>query len=67
MSITHFPDLTKLVHAPRALHIKFPLGRTFGQPGREDLQQKIVQDMLERIPLMTHETLEILSYRWKRD
>lgn len=67
MSLTHFPDLTKLVHAPRALHVKFPLGRTFGMPGRTDLQEKILLDMLENVTEMKEEKLEVLPYRWKRD
>ncbi|SDN61091.1 hypothetical protein [Alkalicoccus daliensis] len=67
MSMTHFPDLTKLVHAPRALHIKFPLGRTFGQPERKDLQKKITVDMLDNLTTMEKEDLKVLSYRWKRD
>ncbi|WP_147803552.1 hypothetical protein [Alkalicoccus halolimnae] len=67
VSLTHYPDLTSLVHAPRALHIKFPLGRTFGQPGREDLQKKITEDMLKAITEEKAESVRTLSYRWKRD
>ncbi|PRO66563.1 hypothetical protein C6I21_04255 [Alkalicoccus urumqiensis] len=67
MSITHFPDLTELVHAPRAFSIKFPLGRTFGQPGRSDLQENIVRDMLDGLSTLSLEEVRKLPYRWKRD
>ncbi|PTL39069.1 hypothetical protein C6Y45_07760 [Alkalicoccus saliphilus] len=65
--MTHFPDLTTLVHAPRALHIKFPLGSTFGEPGRKDLQQKIVLEMLHAAETSSQEKIYSLPYRWKRD
>ncbi|PYZ93577.1 hypothetical protein CR194_10460 [Salipaludibacillus keqinensis] len=66
--MTHFPDLSRKVHVPRALHIKFPLGRTFGEAGREDLQTQIVSDMLNEIVNDSDKNnIETLSYRWKRD
>ncbi|NJP36809.1 hypothetical protein HCN83_04335 [Bacillus luteus] len=67
MSMTHFPELTEKVHAPRALHIRFPLGRTFGQPGREDLQKRILTDMLGTARLTEPEILRRLDYKWRRD
>ncbi|MFC4737391.1 hypothetical protein ACFO4L_12385 [Bacillus daqingensis] len=67
MSMTHFPELTEKVHAPRALHIRFPLGRTFGQPGRGDLQKRILQDMLEAAQQAEPEILRRLDYKWRRD
>lgn len=68
VSITHFPDLSEQVHVPRALHIKFPLGRTFGEARRDDLQEKIIINMLDKI-METNINNEIdkLHYRWRRD
>ncbi|WP_416151319.1 hypothetical protein ACM26V_10230 [Salipaludibacillus sp. HK11] len=68
MSLTHFPDLSAEVHVPRALHIKFPLGRTFGEAGRSDLQEKIVVDMLQSSQdKECINQIKQLKYRWKRD
>lgn len=68
-SLTHIPELTEKVTVPRALHIKFPLGRSFGQAGRTDLQRKIVIDLLEIVQNRTPEDEKIqkLPYRWRRD
>lgn len=68
ISITHLPELTEKVDPPRALHLKFPLGRSFGAANRSDLQRKIVLDMLNSIVDMDEtEKIRKLSYRWKRD
>lgn len=68
-SVTHLPDLTEKVSVPRALHIKFPLGRTFGQAGRTDLQEKITVDLLEAVQNRKEddEKIQKLPYRWRRD
>lgn len=68
-SVTHLPELTEKVTVPRALHIKFPLGRSFGQAGRTDLQRKIVLDLLEAVQTRKPEDEKIqkLPYRWRRD
>lgn len=68
ISITHLPDLTEKVQAPRALLLKFPLGRSFGSANRRDLQRKIVLDMLNGVVDMNEEEkIRKLPYRWKRD
>jgi hypothetical protein len=68
ISITHLPDLSKKVSVPRALHLRFPLGRSFGAAGRKDLQRKIVVDMLEGISSINEEEpIVTLPYRWKKD
>nr|MBA5588241.1 hypothetical protein [Anaerobacillus isosaccharinicus]QOY38314.1 hypothetical protein AWH56_012725 [Anaerobacillus isosaccharinicus] len=66
--ITHLPELTEKVDPPRALHLKFPLGRSFGAANRNDLQRKIVVDMLNAIVEMDEtEKIRKLPYRWRRD
>lgn len=68
ISITHLPELTNKVQPPRALHLKFPLGRSFGAANRRDLQKKIVLDMLNGISNMKEEEgMHKLPYRWKKD
>lgn len=69
ISITHLKDLTEKVNPPRALWLKFPLGRSFGPAGRGDLQRKILTDMLEKLPTFTEDGERIvqLPYRWRRD
>lgn len=68
ISITHLPDLTEKVNAPRALHLRFPLGRSFGAAGRKDLQRKIVMDMLTKLNEFNEaEKIIKLPYRWRRD
>lgn len=68
ISITHLPELTEKVEPPRALLLKFPLGRSFGAANRSDLQRKIVLDMLNGIVDMDEtEKIRKLPYRWRRD
>jgi hypothetical protein len=68
ISISHLPDLSNKVSVPRALHLRFPLGRSFGAAGRKDLQRRIVVDMLEGISTINEkEPIITLPYRWKKD
>lgn len=63
VSITHLPDLTKKVLPPRALHMKYPLGKSFGAKGDRKLQRKVVLDMLTAIIEMNHhEKIHELPY-----
>lgn len=67
-SISHLPDLSKKVAVPRALHLRFPLGRSFGAAGRRDLQRKIVINLLDSIQTISgDENIVKLPYRWKKD
>jgi hypothetical protein len=66
VSLTHLPDLTKKVMPPRALHIKLPLGQSFGAVGRRDLQRKILLNMLDAIVTMKgDEMIKELPYTTK--
>nr|WP_240377589.1 hypothetical protein [Bacillus piscicola] len=67
ISITHLLDLTKKVGVPRALHLRFPLGRSFGDAHRKDLQKQIVTDLLEAIQTIREpRTVRELPYRWRK-
>jgi len=66
ISITHLADLSEKVRIPRALHLRFPLGRSFGRAGEQDLQRKILLDAIYYLREMTvPETIIKLPYKWK--
>ncbi|WP_093049929.1 hypothetical protein [Salipaludibacillus aurantiacus] len=67
ISLTHFPELSEKVNIPRALHIRFPLGRTFGEAGRHDLHKKVVKEMIIELENPGEERIKKLPFRWKRD
>jgi len=68
VSVTHLPEITRKVKPPRAVHIKFPLGRSFGQAGRDDLQHRILEDLFEACyDENLRGDIKTLPYRWKRD
>ncbi|GAB7387837.1 hypothetical protein BSNK01_16740 [Bacillaceae bacterium] len=67
ISISHLPELTKKVRVPRALHLRFPLGRSFGRAGDREMQRKILLDLLYYLQeIREPETIVTLPYRWKR-
>lgn len=57
VSLTHLPELTRKVLPPRALHIKLPLGQSFGGVGRKDLQRSILMKMLSAINTMQEDEI----------
>lgn len=66
ISITHLADLSEKVRIPRALHLRFPLGRSFGRAGEQDLQRKILLDAIYYLREVTvPETIIKLPYKWK--
>lgn len=66
ISISHLRDLTEKVRVPRALHLRFPLGRSFGRAGEVELQKQILMDAIRFLGEMTEpETIIKLPYKWK--
>jgi hypothetical protein len=66
ISISHLPELTKIVRVPRALHLRFPLGRSFGKAGEVDIQRQILLDCLHYLQNITEpENIIALPYKWK--
>ena len=66
ISISHLADLTEKVRVPRALHLRFPLGRSFGKAGEVEMQRKILLDCLRFLKDITApETMIKLPYKWK--
>lgn len=66
ISITHLAELTKKVRVPRSLHVRFPLGRSFGRAGEYSMQYQILQDSIHYLSeINVPETLIKLPYKWK--
>ncbi|TDL66201.1 hypothetical protein E2R56_23805 [Rhodococcus qingshengii] len=66
ISITHLVNLSEKVRVPRALHLRFPLGRSFGRAGEQDLQRKILFDAIQYLEKITvPESIIELPYKWK--
>ncbi len=66
MSIMHLPLVGKKVRPPRMMHIRFPLGKTFGMAGDVKMQRNILIDLLHFALEGGKESLAELPYRWKR-
>ena len=66
ISISHLIDLTEKVRVPRALHLRFPLGRSFGRSGEADMQRQILLDCIGYLAQINEpETIVKLPYKWK--
>lgn len=66
ISISHLIDLTKKVRVPRAMHLRFPLGRSFGKAGETEFQRKILLDAIHYLgEIKEPETIIRLPYKWK--
>ncbi len=66
ISISHLVDLTTKVRVPRALHLRFPLGRSFGRAREVDVQRQILLDCINYLQEITQpETVVKLPYKWK--
>jgi len=48
------------------MHIRFPLGKTFGMAGDAALQRNILKDLLDFALNGDAESTVELPYRWKR-
>ena len=66
ISITHLADLTAKVRVPRSLHLRFPLGRSFGKAGEYQMQDQILEDTIHYLrEINVPETIVKLPYKWK--
>lgn len=66
ISISHLPELTNKVRVPRSLHLRFPLGRSFGRAGEVDIQRQIILDAIRYLKeIDVPETMIKLPYKWK--
>jgi hypothetical protein len=66
ISISHLVDLTEKVRVPRAMYLRFPLGRSFGKAGETEFQRQILLDAIHYLGEITEpETIVRLPYKWK--
>lgn len=66
ISISHLIDLTKKVRVPRALYLRFPLGRSFGRAFEIEVQKQILRDCFYYLSnIHEAETIIKLPYKWK--
>ncbi|WP_120190957.1 hypothetical protein [Ammoniphilus oxalaticus] len=61
--ISHLPNVTKKMKAPRTLYIRFPLGRTFGQAGDVTTQKEILWEAIQFAVKGEPESIVELPYR----
>jgi len=67
ISISHLLNLTEKVRVPRALFIRFPLGRSYGQAFETELQKEILLQLINHLnEINIPETIIKLPYKWKR-
>jgi D-proline reductase (dithiol) PrdB len=63
ISLTHLPELTAKMNLPRAMHIRFPMGRSFGLAGQHDRQREILLDLLKgACNIKKGEEIKVLPY-----
>jgi len=56
------------IKPPRAVHVRFPFGFTFGEPLATDQQLTIAEDALAALEsIQKPGTIIDLPYRWKRE
>jgi D-proline reductase (dithiol) PrdB len=61
-------DVMEQVPAPRAVFVDFPVGRTFGRPGREGQHERVLADALAELPAFTAPgQIRDLPYQWSPD
>ncbi|MCL6570899.1 MAG: hypothetical protein K6T88_04350 [Bacillus sp. (in: Bacteria)] len=66
ISITHLAELTTKVRVPRSLHLRFPLGRSFGKANEQDMQKQILHDAIHYLSKIDiPETMIKLPYKWR--
>jgi D-proline reductase (dithiol) PrdB len=66
ISITHLADLTKKIRVSRSLHLRFPLGRSFGRADDQQMQRQILLDAIHYLrEINVSETMIKLPYKWK--
>jgi ABC-type polysaccharide/polyol phosphate transport system ATPase subunit len=62
ISLTHLPELTEKMNVPRAMHIRYPMGRSLGFAGQQDRQKEIVVELLKGIYTIKKGEIKVLPY-----
>lgn len=67
VSISTKPEITLGVGVPRGGYIRFPLGNPFGQAFEDELQRRVLVDLLSILRLAEEPgSVYQLPYRWRR-
>jgi len=67
MLVTVEPMVTQGTGAPRAMHIRFPMGNPIGEPNRPNQQRRILLSAFEVMQQLTEPgSIVELPYRWRR-
>ena len=62
----NFPARLELLRPPRWVHVRFPRGAMFGEPGNQFKQRKVLEDTLDAFTRITEPGGKIeLPYRWE--
>lgn len=65
--ITVNPMMTQGTGAPRAVHVRFPMGNPVGEPNKPNQQKRIVRSALEVLGQIGEPGAIVhLPYRWRR-
>jgi D-proline reductase (dithiol) PrdB len=68
VSMTVVREVMEGIKPPRAVHVRFPFGFTFGEPFARDQQLTIAEDALAALQNAQEPgTIVDLPYRWKRE
>lgn len=63
-----FEEMARKVAPPRVLHVRFPFGRPFGEPGNPAQQRVILEDALKVLETaQAPGTVVNAPYRWRRE
>jgi hypothetical protein len=67
VSISMAPHITAATGVPRALHIRFPFGDPYGEPGDSETQRMILESALRWIyEAPASNRLFLLRVQWRR-
>jgi len=68
VAMTVVREVMEGIKPPRAVHVRFPFGFTFGEPFATDQQLTIAEDALAAMEnIQEPGTIVELPYRWKRE
>ena len=63
-----FKELAERSKPPRTLHVRFPFGRPFGEPGNYDAHRVILEDALEILESASSPGVIVSApYLWRRE
>ena len=66
MMIANAPLLAQAVRPPRWVHVRFPRGAMFGEPGNRTKQRRVLTETLEAATTIENPGGKIeLPYRWE--